>query len=188
MSYDVGHRGGLGPTWLWLWCRLTATAPIRHLFWEFPYATRVALNRQKKKKKCRVRESLQTILRPWACKLWASLQEVLVQDPQGEGRQGGGKARHPHPTQLGAGEPGFNPRWLRVGGQHPPPRAPTKSTSIISVSLGGCNPCPSSLGGRGLGTQRGRTQYHAGAQFSASPLHLTELLLHLSRKPPWGQL
>ena len=35
---------------LWLWCRPAATAPIRPLAWEPPYATGVALKRQKEKK------------------------------------------------------------------------------------------------------------------------------------------
>jgi len=42
------------PVLLWLWCRLVATAPIRPLAWELPYAMGVALEkvkRQKKKKK-----------------------------------------------------------------------------------------------------------------------------------------
>ena len=40
--------------WLWLWCRPVATAPIRPLVWEPPYAAGAALEkteRQKKKKK-----------------------------------------------------------------------------------------------------------------------------------------
>uniref|UniRef100_A0A8W4F7R9 DNA topoisomerase 1 n=1 Tax=Sus scrofa TaxID=9823 RepID=A0A8W4F7R9_PIG len=36
---------------LWLGCRPAATVPIRPLVWELPYATGVALKRQKKKKK-----------------------------------------------------------------------------------------------------------------------------------------
>ena len=39
------------PMLLWLWCRPAAEAPIRPLAWEPPYATGVALKRQKKKKK-----------------------------------------------------------------------------------------------------------------------------------------
>ena len=35
---------------LWLWCRPVATALIRSLTWEPPYATGVALKRKKKKK------------------------------------------------------------------------------------------------------------------------------------------
>ena len=35
--------------WLWLWCRPEATALIRPLVWEPPYAMGVALKIQKKK-------------------------------------------------------------------------------------------------------------------------------------------
>ena len=35
---------------LWLWCRPAATALIQPLAWEPPYATSVALKRQKRKK------------------------------------------------------------------------------------------------------------------------------------------
>ena len=33
---------------LWLWLRLAAIAPIRHLAWELPYAGGVALEKKKK--------------------------------------------------------------------------------------------------------------------------------------------
>ena len=39
------------PVLLWLWCRPVATAPIRPLAWEPPYAVGVALERQKKDQK-----------------------------------------------------------------------------------------------------------------------------------------
>ena len=42
------------PALLWLWCRPAATAPIRPLAWEPPYAVEAALEmakRQKDKKK-----------------------------------------------------------------------------------------------------------------------------------------
>ena len=42
MSCGVGFRGSLDPTLLWLWHRLAATAPIRPLAWESPYAVGVA--------------------------------------------------------------------------------------------------------------------------------------------------
>ena len=38
------------PAFLWLWCRPVATAPIQYLAWELPYATGMALKRQKIKK------------------------------------------------------------------------------------------------------------------------------------------
>ena len=40
MSYGVGHRRGSDP--VLLWCRPAATAPIRPLAWEAPYAAGVA--------------------------------------------------------------------------------------------------------------------------------------------------
>ena len=53
VSCGVGRRRGSDPTlvWLWLWCRLAATAPIRLLAWEPPFAEGVALERQKDKNK-----------------------------------------------------------------------------------------------------------------------------------------
>ena len=41
----------LGSMLLWLWRRLAATAPIRHLAWEPPYAIVVAKGQKAKKKK-----------------------------------------------------------------------------------------------------------------------------------------
>ena len=50
MSCGVGRRLGLDPALLWLWYRLAASVLIRPLAWEQPpYATGVALERQKKK-------------------------------------------------------------------------------------------------------------------------------------------
>ena len=51
MSCGVGHRYGSDLTLLWLWYRPAATAPIRLLPWEPPYAAGVALKRQRQKKK-----------------------------------------------------------------------------------------------------------------------------------------
>ena len=48
------------PVLLWLWCRPTATAPIRPPPWELPYTTGAALEkakRQEKKKKERKKEN-----------------------------------------------------------------------------------------------------------------------------------
>ena len=47
VSCSVGRRHGLHPALLWLWHRPAATAPIRPLAWEPPYATGVDLKRQK---------------------------------------------------------------------------------------------------------------------------------------------
>ena len=49
----VSFRCGLDPELLWLWCRPAATALIRPLAWELPYAMGAALEkteRQKNKK------------------------------------------------------------------------------------------------------------------------------------------
>ena len=48
LSCSVGHRYGSDPALLWLWYRLVATALIRSLAWELPYAAGVALNFKKK--------------------------------------------------------------------------------------------------------------------------------------------
>ena len=49
MSYGVGHRQGLDLALLWLWCRLAATALIRPIAWEPPYAMGAALEKTKMK-------------------------------------------------------------------------------------------------------------------------------------------
>ena len=51
MSCGIGHRCGSDPVLLWLWCRPEATAPIRPLAWEPPYAAGAALKKQKQKQK-----------------------------------------------------------------------------------------------------------------------------------------
>ena len=43
MNSGVGHRFDSDPALLWLWQRPAATAPIRPLAWELPYAAGVAL-------------------------------------------------------------------------------------------------------------------------------------------------
>ena len=50
MSCGVGHRRGSDLALLWLWHRLAATAQVRPLAWEPPYAMHVALKRQKAQK------------------------------------------------------------------------------------------------------------------------------------------
>ena len=49
MSYGVGHRCGSDGKLLWLLCRPVATALIRPLAWEPPYASGVALKSKKRK-------------------------------------------------------------------------------------------------------------------------------------------
>jgi len=51
VSCGVGRRRGSDPALLWLWHRLAATAPIRPLAWEPPYAAGAAQKWQKDKKK-----------------------------------------------------------------------------------------------------------------------------------------
>ena len=51
MSCGVGQRCGLELELLWLWRRPAATAPIRPLAWEPPYAAGVTLKRQKRQGK-----------------------------------------------------------------------------------------------------------------------------------------
>ena len=51
MSCGLVHRCGLDLVLLWLWHRLAATALMRSLAWELPYAAGVALKRKKDQKK-----------------------------------------------------------------------------------------------------------------------------------------
>ena len=51
MSRGVGRRRRSDPALLWLWHRPVATAPIRPLAWEPPYAVGAAQRNSKKKKK-----------------------------------------------------------------------------------------------------------------------------------------
>ena len=58
VSCGVGHRRGSDPALLWLWHRLVATAPIRPLAWELPYAVgcgRGPRNGKKTKKKTKTK-------------------------------------------------------------------------------------------------------------------------------------
>ena len=48
LLYGVGCRRGLDPVLLWLWRRPVATAPIRPLAWEPPYAAGAAQEIAKK--------------------------------------------------------------------------------------------------------------------------------------------
>ena len=48
-SCGVGHRCGLDPVLLQLWCGPAAEAPIQPLAWELPYAAGAALKKKKKK-------------------------------------------------------------------------------------------------------------------------------------------
>ena len=57
MSCGVGLRRGSDPALLCLWCRPAATAPIRSLAREPPYATGVALEKAKRQKKKKEQKS-----------------------------------------------------------------------------------------------------------------------------------
>ena len=48
MSCGIGHRCSLDLSLLWLWGRLVATALIRPLAWDPPYAEGAALKKAKK--------------------------------------------------------------------------------------------------------------------------------------------
>ena len=48
LSCGVGRRCGSDPAFLWLWCRLAATAPIQSLAWESPHAAGGVLKKKKK--------------------------------------------------------------------------------------------------------------------------------------------
>ena len=63
MSCGVGRRHCSDPEllWLWLWCRPEATALIRPLAWEPPYAAGVDLEKGKETKK---REEEKSIFSP----------------------------------------------------------------------------------------------------------------------------
>ena len=50
MMCGVGCRHGSDPALLWLWCRLVATAPVRPLAWEPPYAAEAALEMAKRQR------------------------------------------------------------------------------------------------------------------------------------------
>ena len=60
MSCGTGHRHGLDLALLWLWCRPTAIALIRRVAWELPFATGMALKRQKIKRRERTQTRHQT--------------------------------------------------------------------------------------------------------------------------------
>ena len=63
MSCGEGHRRGSALALLWLWRRPAATALIRYLAWEPPYAADVALEKDKKKKSKSLIEENKTIFK-----------------------------------------------------------------------------------------------------------------------------
>ena len=60
MSCGVGHRRGLDPMLLWLWCRLASTALIRSLAWEPPYAVESGPRKGKKTKQNKTKQNKKT--------------------------------------------------------------------------------------------------------------------------------
>ena len=56
MSCGVGGRRGSDVALLWLWHRLVATAQIRPLAWEPPYATGAALKKDKRPKNIKIKK------------------------------------------------------------------------------------------------------------------------------------
>ena len=58
MSCDVGQRHGSDPALMWLWCRPVATAPIRNLAWEPPYATGGAQEKAKRQTNKQTKEQI----------------------------------------------------------------------------------------------------------------------------------
>ena len=58
MSCGVGCRRSSDPVLLWLWRKPVATAPIRSLAWECPYAEGAALEKGKKTKKKKKRKDI----------------------------------------------------------------------------------------------------------------------------------
>ena len=58
MSCGIGCRLGPDPLLLWLWCKPEATAPIRSLAWEPPYASGTALEKTKNKNKTNKQNNL----------------------------------------------------------------------------------------------------------------------------------
>ena len=64
MSCDVGHRRSLDLVLLWLWCRPEATALVRPLAWEPPYAVGAAQEKAKRQKtKKQQKKEFQTLLK-----------------------------------------------------------------------------------------------------------------------------
>ena len=70
MGCGVGRGSDL--MLLWLWCRPAATAPIRPLAWEPPYAARAAQENGKKTKKKKKRKKQPK---------WSSRRGAVVNEP-----------------------------------------------------------------------------------------------------------
>ena len=77
MSCVVGRRRSSDPALLWLWCRLAATALIRPLAWETPYAASAALKKQKPKKQKRKKAVRQQIGEAYFTGHWEPLDIIM---------------------------------------------------------------------------------------------------------------
>ena len=77
LSCGAGCRCSSDPALLWLWHRPAATALIQPLFWESPYATGVALKRQKTKTKTKTKKKKENISRKRAKLLQGSSPLLL---------------------------------------------------------------------------------------------------------------
>ena len=73
------RRHGSDPALLWLWHRLAATAPIRPLAWESPYAAEAALEKAKRKKKKKKRK-LVTGFYVWCMCMYYPVTSFLTAD------------------------------------------------------------------------------------------------------------
>ena len=92
MSCGVGCRRGSDPVLLWLWRRLAATAPIRPLAWEPPYAagaaqematTTTTTKRQRNSKKTKKKKKSNVEMdgeqgRSWPCDMVTRAEENQV--------------------------------------------------------------------------------------------------------------
>ena len=81
MSCGVGHRCSSDPVLLWLWCRPKATALIRPLAWELPYAAGAVLKSRKKKKKHTKQQQQQNKTKQnttWELTLWRIREKIYL--------------------------------------------------------------------------------------------------------------
>jgi len=78
VSCGVGCRRGLDPALLWLWRRPVATAPIRPLAWEPPYATGAAQEIAKRQKKKKKRKKERSRIRPKFTRMVKHMQFNLI--------------------------------------------------------------------------------------------------------------
>ena len=72
---------------LWPWCRPAATAPIRPLAWEPPYAMGVALEKAKRrKKKKKERKENNKIISNYDIYIRAKVQDCKASENEREGK------------------------------------------------------------------------------------------------------